>query len=219
LDPLFAGLPATEQTQLTLVHEFFHCTLTSGSQLSRNQCEAAGPAKDASEFGLPAGAAEFRLDLLVKINSKLPSENGGRDDDFGKLPAYVIERAETQSLAHGSPQALQAFTGTLCQPQASIGECIIAVPLQQTIGQPDDPRIGGDQRQIWIWVTAQDEESVANDLGPEPALSRSPFAKFAVHDAGRSMQQEEPAQLTWRYMYLKLNAEATRDDVGIAGRH
>ena len=47
-------------------------------------------AKDASEFGLPAGADEFRLDLLVKINSKLPSENGGRDDDFGKLPAYVI---------------------------------------------------------------------------------------------------------------------------------
>ena len=168
---------------------------------------------------MPAETAEFRLDLLVKINSKLPSENGGRDDDFGELPAYVIWSAETQSLAHGSPQALQAFSRTLCQSQASIGECIVAVPLQETIGQPDNPRIRGDQRQIWIGVTAQDEEAVANDLRPEPALSRSPFAKFAVHHAGRSVQQEQPAQLTWRYMYLELNAEATRDDVGIAGRH
>ena len=66
------------------------------------------------ELGLPAWAAELRLDLLVKINSELPSENGGGNDNFGELVAYVVWRAETEALVNGSAQALQALAGTFC---------------------------------------------------------------------------------------------------------
>src|SRR5215217_8096146 len=102
------------------------------------------------ELGLPGWAAELRLDLLVKINSKLSGENGGSDHDLGKLPTNVVGRAESQSFAHCSTQAFQAFTRTLCQTQSAVGQSIIPITLAQSIRKCDDPGIGSDQRQIGV---------------------------------------------------------------------
>src|SRR5215213_8475186 len=86
------------------------------------------------ELGLPAWAAELRLDLLVKINSKLPGENGGGNHDFGELVAYVVRSAETEALVHGPPQALQTFARAFCQTQSGIGQSVLAVTIPETIG-------------------------------------------------------------------------------------
>ena len=55
---------------------------------------------------MPVVTAELRLDLLVKINSELPGENGSCNHDFGKISAKIIGSAVAQTFAHGSPQAL-----------------------------------------------------------------------------------------------------------------
>ena len=46
-----------------------------------------------SELSVPVVTAELRLDLLVKINSELPGQNGSRNDDFGKISAKIIGSA------------------------------------------------------------------------------------------------------------------------------
>ena len=57
------------------------------------------------ELSVPVVTAELRLDLLVKINSELPGENGSRNHDFGKISAKIIGSAVAQTFAHGSPQS------------------------------------------------------------------------------------------------------------------
>src|SRR3954451_19925770 len=168
---------------------------------------------------MPAGTAEVCLDLLFKINSELPSENRGGDDDFGQLAADVVGRLETEPVTHRSAQTLHAFPGTLCQTQTSIGESILPIPLSQTIGERNDPRVGGDHRQVRVGIAAQNKKAISDDLRPEPALSGSPLAKLAVHHASGPVEQEQTTQLRWRHVNLKLDAETMRNDVGIPWWH
>ena len=167
---------------------------------------------------MPVETAQLGLDLLVKINSELPGENGSCNHNFGKISANIVRSAVAQTFAHGSPQALDTFARAFRKAQRGIGKSILAVSFPKTIRKRDDPRIGRDQRKIGVWVATENEDAVSDDLCPESAFTVSSLAQLAEYDAGRSMQQKEPTQLAWRHVDLKLDADTPGDDVGIAGR-
>src|SRR5215204_508865 len=172
-----------------------------------------------SELGVPAWTAQLRLDLLFKINSELPGKDGGSDDDFRQVSANIVRSAETQTLAHGSAQALDALAGTLHQTQCRVGQRVFTVALPQTICQRHDPRIGGNQGQVGVRIAAQDEKVIADDLCPESTLSRPPLTHLAEHQTGRTVQQEQPTQLMRRYMDLEFDSNPARNNLRIAGKH
>jgi hypothetical protein len=167
---------------------------------------------------VPVETAQLRLDLLIKINSELPGENGSRNHDFGKISAKIIRSPVAQTFAHGSPQALDTFARAFRKAQRGIGKSILAVSFPKAVGKRDDPRIGRDQRQIGVWVATENEKAVSDDLCPESTFTGSSLAQLAEDDTGRSVQQKEPTQLAWRYVDLKFDADTTGNDVGIAGR-
>ena len=171
-----------------------------------------------SELSVPVVTAELRLDLLVKINSELPGQNGSCNHDFGKISAKIIGSAVAQTFAHGSPQAFDTFAGAFRKAQCRISQSILAVPFPKAIGKRDDPRIGRDQGQIGIRITTKNQKVISDDLCPESTFARSSLAQLAEDDTCRTMQQEKPTQLAWRYMDLKLDADTARNDVGITGR-
>jgi hypothetical protein len=126
-----------------------------------------------SELRVPAGAAQLGLNLLVKINSELPSKDGGCDQHIGELLTDIVWRTIAQASTHRSAQVLDTFARTFDETQSGIGEAILAIPLPQPIRERHDPWVRSDHRQIGVGVTTKNEKVVTDDLRPEPALSRS----------------------------------------------
>src|SRR5687768_6145216 len=172
-----------------------------------------------SELGMPARAAELSLNLLVKIDSKLPSKDRGCDHHIGELLTDIVRGTVAQALTHRPPQTLDTVAGTFDQTQSGICQGVLAIPLSQPICERDDPWVRGNHRQIRIGVSTQNEKAVTDDLCPESALSASPFAQLAVDNASCPVQQKSSAQLMWRHMDLELDTEPTRNDVRIARQH
>jgi hypothetical protein len=67
----------------------------------------------ASVLRVPARAAQLALDLLVKINSELPSEYRGCDHHIGELRADIFRGTEAEALTHRSSQTLDTLARTL----------------------------------------------------------------------------------------------------------
>ena len=120
---------------------------------------------------MPARAAQLGLNLLVKINSKLPSKDRGCDHHIGELLADIVRGAVAQALTHRAPQTLDTVAGTFDETQSGIRQRILAIALPEPIRERDDPWVRGNHRQIRIGVPTQNEKAVTDDLCPESALS------------------------------------------------
>ena len=172
-----------------------------------------------SVLGVPAWTAQLRLDLLLKINPSCRA----------RIAAVIMTSASCRPSSSGAPKprpsliasrrASDTLAGTFSQAQRRVGQRILPVALPQAVRERNDPGVGGDQGQIRVRVTAEDEEAISDDLGPESAFSGPPLAHLAVDDAGSSVQEKQPTQLAWRHVDLKLDADTTRHDVWITWRH